>query len=105
MSTGMTDDLNRSPLADKGIRYSIIGCLAGFGGFLLWSAFAQLDEGVTASGEVKVMGNRKQVQHFEGGIIRSLNIREGDVVEQGDVADIFDRPQEDYTRTLVQAAG
>ncbi|MEM8577678.1 MAG: ABC transporter ATP-binding protein [Pseudomonadota bacterium] len=34
-----------------------------------------------------------------------LVMKNGDVVEQGDVADIFDRPQEDYTRTLVQAAG
>ncbi len=31
-------------------------------------------------------------------------MKRGDVVEYGDVADLYDRPQSDYTRTLLQAA-
>ncbi|WP_306252551.1 HlyD family type I secretion periplasmic adaptor subunit [Parvularcula sp. IMCC14364] len=60
-------------------------CLFFIGGFVLWSAFAQLAEGVTASGQVVVEDNRKVVQHLEGGIIRTLHVKEGDIVEEGDV--------------------
>ena len=31
-------------------------------------------------------------------------MRQGKIVEQGETADIFDHPQEDYTRTLMAAA-
>lgn len=34
---------------------------------------------------------------------RLLVMREGRVVEQGSVADVFDRPREDYTRRLIDA--
>ncbi|MCI5046062.1 MAG: HlyD family type I secretion periplasmic adaptor subunit [Aquisalinus sp.] len=60
-------------------------CLFFIGGFVLWSALAPLAEGVTASGQIVVEDNRKVVQHLEGGIIRVLHVREGDLVEEGDV--------------------
>lgn len=74
-----------TPFRDRSVRLSALACLAGFGGFLLWSAVAKLDEGVTASGQVVVQTDRKQVQHLEGGIVRKLNVREGELVKEGDV--------------------
>lgn len=55
----------------------------GFGGFVLWAAFAPLDGGVTAEAQVQVFGHRKAVQHLEGGTIDHILVREGDYVEAG----------------------
>ena len=80
-----TKPVSPSPLNDRGIRLSLIACALGFGGFVLWAAFAKLDEGVIASGNVVVQDNRKAVQHFEGGIIRELYVREGQTVDAGEI--------------------
>jgi adhesin transport system membrane fusion protein len=53
--------------------------------FLVWAAFAPLDEIVRAEGEV-VSENRPQiVQNLEGGILAELLVAEGDSVEPGQV--------------------
>jgi protease secretion system membrane fusion protein len=57
----------------------------GFGGFLIWAAFAPLDEGVPAAGTVSVDTKRKAVQHLQGGIVRDVLVREGQTVQAGDV--------------------
>jgi HlyD family secretion protein len=57
----------------------------GFGGFLVWGFAASLDSAAVAHGTIVVDSHRKTVQHYEGGILRELLVREGDVVEQGQV--------------------
>jgi protease secretion system membrane fusion protein len=57
----------------------------GFGGFLLWAAFAPLDEGVAAQGLVSVETHRKPVQHLTGGIVKEVLVREGQMVKEGQV--------------------
>lgn len=74
-----------SAFTDRSIRLSLLACLVGFGGFVLWASFAKLDEGVSASGQVVVQDNRKQIQHLEGGMISAMHVREGQTVEKGDV--------------------
>lgn len=54
-----------------------------FGVFGLWAAFAPLDAGVVATGEVKVSGNRQVVQHRDGGMVSRVAVREGDHVNAG----------------------
>lgn len=54
----------------------------GFGGFLLWAAFAPLDEGVPAQATVTIETKRKPVQHLSGGIISKVYVKEGDFVKQ-----------------------
>jgi HlyD family type I secretion membrane fusion protein len=49
-----------------------------------WSAVARLDSAVVAAGVVALESNRKTIQHLEGGIVREILIRDGDVVYQGD---------------------
>lgn len=61
----------------------IIG--VGFGGFLLWTALVPLDEGVPTPGTVTVDTKRKAVQHQTGGIVREIYVREGEMVEAGQV--------------------
>jgi protease secretion system membrane fusion protein len=55
----------------------------GLGGFLLWAAFAPLDEGVPAQGVVAIDTKRKAVQHLSGGIVKEVLVREGDRVTDG----------------------
>ncbi|GHU44914.1 metalloprotease secretion protein [Betaproteobacteria bacterium] len=56
----------------------------GFGGFLLWAAFAPLDEGVPTSGMVTIETKRKAVQHLSGGIIKTVHVKEGQFVHEGE---------------------
>lgn len=53
--------------------------------FLGWAAFAPLDAGVYAHGQISVAGNRQSVQHRQGGAVSALNVAEGDRVRQGQV--------------------
>ena len=62
--------------ADKTIKKTAIICLIGLGGFLVWGAAVPLAEGVSAAGKVVVDGDRKTVQHLEGGIIEEILVRE-----------------------------
>ncbi len=55
----------------------------GVGGVLLWGATAPLNGAVVINGMVKVEGSRKTVQHNEGGIVKSILVRDGDRVERG----------------------
>jgi HlyD family type I secretion membrane fusion protein len=61
----------------------IIGIL--FGGLATWASMAPLSSAAIAPGTVVVDSNRKSVQHLEGGIIREILVRDGDVVEAGQV--------------------
>jgi membrane fusion protein, type I secretion system len=60
----------------------VVVLLGGFGG---WAAFAPLSSAAVAPGTVKVDSNRKTIQHLEGGIIREILVRDGDVVKKGQV--------------------
>lgn len=53
--------------------------------FLGWAAFAPLDQGAYAQGQIAVSGNRQAVQHREGGVVSALLVKEGDTVRQGQV--------------------
>ncbi|HZH28053.1 MAG TPA: HlyD family type I secretion periplasmic adaptor subunit [Azospirillaceae bacterium] len=56
-----------------------------FGGFGVWAALAPLDSAVVAQGVVVVESNRRDVQHLDGGIIAEILVRDGAVVNSGDV--------------------
>lgn len=55
------------------------------GGFGWWAAMAPLAEAAIAPGTIKVEGSRRTVQHFEGGIVREILVRDGDRVTAGQV--------------------
>lgn len=67
------------------IRLGLIIGVLFFVVFLGWAAFAPLDAGAFAQGDVVVSGSRQAVQHREGGVVSGLRVREGDVVQQGQV--------------------
>ena len=63
--------------------YAVI--LMTFGVFGGWAYSARIDSAVIAPGQVALEGDRRQIQHFEGGIVRSVHVREGARVGRGDV--------------------
>lgn len=67
------------------IRLGIWILLVGFGGFLLWAAFAPLDEGVPSQGIVSIATKRKAVENLRGGRIEKVSVREGQIVREGEV--------------------
>ena len=71
------EDETSESVARKGLVLLAIA----FGTFLFWAIFVPLAEGVVAFGSVSVDGQRKAVQHLEGGIVYKLHVREGDQVD------------------------
>ena len=50
-----------------------------------WAAVTPLGSAVVASGVVTTEGNKKTIQHLEGGILKEILIREGQHVDAGEV--------------------
>lgn len=56
-----------------------------FGVLGSWAAVAKLDSAVVAPATISLEGNRRVVQHFEGGIVDEIRVAEADTVKEGDV--------------------
>lgn len=67
------------------MRIGLWGLAIGLGGFLLWAMLAPLDEGVPTMGTVAIDTKRKAVQHLQGGIVREVMVREGQMVKTNDL--------------------
>lgn len=84
------------------IRLGFWVLVVGFGLFLAWAAYAPLDEGVPAPATVSVETRRKLVQHLSGGVVKAVRVREGALVEPGDVLieldDVTARAQQETIR-------
>ncbi|HDT6510905.1 TPA: HlyD family type I secretion periplasmic adaptor subunit [Klebsiella aerogenes] len=57
----------------------------GLVGFFMWASLAPLDKGVASPGSVTVSGNRKTIQSPAGGVVRKIDVKEGDKVKAGEV--------------------
>ena len=55
----------------------VLSFIAGFG---FWAANAPLSGAAIAQGTVAASGQNLRIQHLEGGLIREILVREGDVV-------------------------
>ncbi|WP_424631649.1 HlyD family type I secretion periplasmic adaptor subunit [Bradyrhizobium sp. SYSU BS000235] len=74
----------------------VIGC----GG---WAAMARLEGAVITSGTVKVDQNLKEVQHRDGGIIKTLAVRQGDLVRERQILATLDDVQIKAELSIVRA--
>ena len=61
-----------------------------FIGFGVWAATAPISGAVTASGVVRVEANKKTLKSRDGGVIREINVKEGDRVMPDQVLIKFD---------------
>lgn len=81
-----------------------------FGVFGGWAAVAPLSSGAIAVGVVNPNSSRQVIQHLEGGIVRTIHVREGQRVRAGDplitledtrAAAAFSASRDQYLRLLV----
>lgn len=59
----------------------VVSCFVG--GTAYWASASKLDGAVVAPASFVVDGNRKTVEHLDGGIVRNIAVRNGDLVEAG----------------------
>lgn len=85
---------------------SIIFCVF-FVGSIAWAAIFEIAGAVLAPSFVKVEENRKVIKHRDGGIIRTIFVREGSRVERGDLLmtldDVQSRGQVDVYRAQYES--
>lgn len=116
-SIGGPADPPLSEGARQNLRKPIILGLAVIGVFVFglgaWAATSQIRGAVTAAGVFRVEASRKTLKSRDGGLVRQINVREGDAVLVGQLLLKFDdtvpRAQVDiyenqYDAALMQAA-
>jgi HlyD family secretion protein len=67
------------------LRTALVIFIFLFGGSLAWMALVPLSGAIIASGQVVVRGKPQIVQHLDGWIVKSIEVRNGDRVQKGDV--------------------
>lgn len=80
-----SDDVRLQPRLKPAIATGGAVILAFFGIFGGWAALAPLDSAAVTQGVVKVEGERKVIQHLEGGIVSQLKVADGEHVKSGQV--------------------
>lgn len=68
--------------------YTLLGLatlLLTFGVLLGWAALAPLHSAVVAPGRIVVASNNKVIQHLDGGLVKTIRVADGDVVQAGQV--------------------
>jgi len=77
---GVMDKTAPSVAQSRGVVYLVIAVIAVF---LIWSYFAPLNAVVRGTGRVEPRAATQSIQNLEGGIVRSIRVREGDMVIEG----------------------
>ena len=70
----------------------------GLGG---WAAYAPLNGAAIAPAVIKVEGNRKTIQHLDGGIVKELPVKDGARVEAGQTLIVLDETQARAARDVL----
>ena len=71
--------------ARRPILVGLVALLLVAGGLGYWSYSVQISGAVIASGTIEVQGDRKTVQHPDGGVVGEILVEDGDSVSAGDV--------------------
>ncbi len=61
----------------------IVGVFTLLIAVVVWACFSKLDVVITSSGSMQPIGNLNVVQSYSGGTVKSINVAEGEYVEQG----------------------
>ncbi len=84
---GSTPEDDGSKIQDAPFRERRLALIIGglfFVLFLGWAVLTPLDAAAIATGNIAVSGNKKTVQHSQGGIVSSLKVVEGQNVKAGE---------------------
>jgi membrane fusion protein, type I secretion system len=81
---------NNHPVCDTKtpltLRFIIIGVaiiVVFIGGFVLWATFSYLESAAIATGQLIAESKNKTIEHLEGGIIKTIHVRDGQTVQKG----------------------
>lgn len=88
-------------------RALIWGSALAIAGFLLWAAWAELDQITRANGQVIASSRNQVIQSPEGGVLAELPVREGAQVKRGQLLARFDKTKSEagYLESAAKAAG
>ncbi len=73
------------PRTRGAILFGLAAIFLFFGSFAAWSFLAPLSEAAIAPGVIKFEGQRRTIQHMEGGYVREILVHDGDRVQAGQV--------------------
>lgn len=102
----MARSLSLDPTRDSLKRHALAGYLITgvlFGGLGIWATFTEIDGAVAANGVVVVEGGARKVQHQEGGIVRLILVKNGDVVSAGQVLIEVDGTSVEASLAVIEA--
>lgn len=89
--------------ASRPLRVGLLAVAILVFGLGAWAAFASISGAVVAPGRLKVASERQVVQHLEGGVVDEILVKEGDVVEAGDVVIRLDDTQTRAELAIVES--
>ncbi|NVO56282.1 HlyD family type I secretion periplasmic adaptor subunit [Rhodobacteraceae bacterium B1Z28] len=79
----MIDITDATPRIGRYVLFGICTLLVFVGGSVYWAFASKLDGAVVAPASFVVEGDRKTVEHLDGGIIRSILVADGEFVRKG----------------------
>jgi HlyD family type I secretion membrane fusion protein len=97
---GAAQTINAAQLVRAGAAV-IIGFFGFLGG---WAALSPLDSAAITYGVLGAEGSRKSVQHLDGGVVRAINVKEGDFVTEGQEIIQLDQVQPQAALEIQSAA-
>jgi HlyD family type I secretion membrane fusion protein len=81
----MKDSKPQLKIAESAINHGIKVLIIFAAIFLAWAIFLPIQSASIAEGTIVLDFNRKTIQHLEGGIIDQILVKEGQMVNEGDV--------------------
>jgi HlyD family type I secretion membrane fusion protein len=81
--------------------YVLVGFVGLFG---VWAALSPIDSAAIAYGSVGAEGNRKAVQHLDGGVVDKILVKEGETVTAGQEVIRLDQIQPRAALEILRAA-
>ena len=67
------------------VAMGLMALLILLGGFMAWATLTQIAGAIIAPGRIEVDQNRQIVQHPQGGVVAEIAVKEGDLVQAGDL--------------------
>lgn len=92
----------KEPWTSKIRLVGIIVIVIFFGGFAMWSYLVPIESAAIAPGKVTVAGNRRTIQHLEGGIIKNIYVKDGTKIKEGEILVKLDDTQPEIILQLAQ---
>lgn len=97
---GLDESVLNSDRKTRLMGYLVVAIV--FGGFGLWAAVAPIESAARGQGTVQVEGNRKPLQHYEGGIVSEIFIASGDYVTVGQPLIQLDATQNQSEQKIIE---